>query len=206
MAQIDFYSGEDFTINDLSGSGLGFYGDSGFGASVAVGAYQGRTFITNGNGTTQGPEVDNVKFLNSASGILGQTGSGIALTAIPNYQATLNIRFTHTSDVQTQNGEVRIFDRSNIANPASGVTTKVAEIIHPDPVQNNNGSGDVSWITPAGSSIVVDIIDSPGISGLRPSGPNTTDDRHDWYLAISASPDSIGSKTQYGLYVELEFL
>jgi len=47
---------------------------------------------------------------------------------------------------------------------------------------------------------------SPGTSGLRPSGANTLDARHDWYVAISASPDSIGSKTLYGLYISLEFL
>ena len=30
--------------------------------------------------------------------------------------------------------------------------------------------------------------------------------RHDWYLALSASPQSIGSKTDYGLYFTLEYL
>ena len=47
MALISFLAGEDDTINDLAGSGLGFYGAAGFGASVQVGQYQGRTFITN---------------------------------------------------------------------------------------------------------------------------------------------------------------
>lgn len=32
------------------------------------------------------------------------------------------------------------------------------------------------------------------------------DDRHDWYIALSSSPDSIGSKLNYGLYVTLEYL
>ena len=30
--------------------------------------------------------------------------------------------------------------------------------------------------------------------------------RHDWYLALSASPQSIGSKTDYGLYFTIEYL
>ena len=30
--------------------------------------------------------------------------------------------------------------------------------------------------------------------------------RHDWYLALSASPQSIGSKTDYGLNFTLEYL
>jgi hypothetical protein len=50
------------------------------------------------------------------------------------------------------------------------------------------------------------LIASPGTSGLSPSGADTVDVQHDWYVAISGSPDSIGSKTQYGLYVSLEYL
>jgi len=205
MATVSFHAGSLFTIDNLSGSGLGFYG-AGFGNSVAVGAYQDTTFITNSNGTTQGPQVDNIKFKDSASGIINSASSGVALTAIPNYLSTLNIRFTHTSAVKTQNAKLRIYDRTSVDNPASGVTTKVAELIHPDTVQNNNGSGDTSWNTPTGSSVIMDLVASPGISGQRPNGSETTATDHDWYTAISASPDSIGSKTLYGLYFECEYL
>lgn len=205
MAQISFYAGEDFNINNLTGSGLGFYG-SAFGDSVNVGEYQATTFITDSNGTSQGPQVDNVKYLNSASGIVNSSSSGIPLISIPNYQATLNIRFTHSSAVRVQNAKARIFDRASINNPASGVTTKFAEIIHPNTTQLPTGSGDTTWHTPAGSSVVVDLVASPGTSGFSPNGISTSDTQHDWYAAISASPDSIGSKTQYALYVSLEYL
>ena len=30
--------------------------------------------------------------------------------------------------------------------------------------------------------------------------------QHDWYVALSASPESIGSKTDFGLYFTLEYL
>lgn len=210
MAAIDFYinTGIDFNIN-TGPSGLGFFGDSGFGASVSVGAWQGKTYVTDGNGVTQGPEAQNVKYLNAGSGILGSTGTGIGLQAIPNWQSTVNVRFTHGSAVQAQNVEARIYDRTNINLGASGVTTKVAEIIHPGATQVANGSGDSQWLTPAGSAVVVDLANSPGTSGIfAGNGTNSTysAQRHDWYLAISASPDSIGAKTQYGLYVSLEYL
>ena len=72
----------------------------------------------------------------------------------------------------------------------------------------------------------LDLTASPGISGLNTSAAETLPSgnadgsqnwvtnegsahqgvRHDWYLALSASPDSIGSKTQYGLYFTLEYL
>jgi hypothetical protein len=73
--------------------------------------------------------------------------------------------------------------------------------------------------------------DLPLTSGPGPSGLNTSSDdtiaaigtngytnwisksgeacrskRHDWYLALSASPGSIGSKTDFGLYFTLEYL
>ena len=205
MAQIDFYAGENFGIDNLSGSGLGFFGGA-FAYSVAVGEWQESTFITDGNGTSQGPQVDNIQYLNAMSGVVNGASSGIALTAIPNYLATLNPRFTHSSAVKTQNAKAYIYDRTSINNPASGVTTKLAELIHPNTTQTNDGSGDATWNTPTGSSVVVNLTPSPGISGVSPNGPSTTATDHDWYLALSASPDSIGSKTQYGLFISLEYL
>lgn len=214
MATISFYAGQ-VSIANLNGSGLGFYGSSGFGASVSVNSYQDNTYITNSTGTTQGAQVWNTKWVHPNSGNLN--GTVVNLSGIPNYQATLNVRFEHTSAVKTQNAELRIYDRSNINNPASGVTTKVAQIIHPDVAQTVNGSGDGTWKgeainsqtgtqTVGGSGVVVPLIASPGSSGLRPNGAATTDTRHDWYTVISASPDSIGSKTNFGLYVSLEYL
>lgn len=205
MATLTFYAGEQFAISAMQGSGLGFYG-GGFGQSVNVGEYQDSTFITNGAGTSQGPQVDNIKWLNTASGIVNGASSGVALTAIPNYLATLNVRFTHTSAVRTQNAKLRVYDRTSINNPASGVLCKVAELIHPDTVQNNTGSGSSTWQTPTGSSVIMSLTASPGHSGLRPNGASTTADTHDWYFAISASPESIGSKTLFALYCELEYL
>ena len=38
------------------------------------------------------------------------------------------------------------------------------------------------------------------------TGSAHTSARHDWYAALSASPHSIGSKTQYGLYFTVEYL
>lgn len=210
MASLDFYinTGIDFNIT-FGGSGLGFFGDAGFGASVPVGTYQGKTYVTDGNGIVQGPEAKNVKWQNAGSGILGQTGSGIGLQAIPNYQATLNPRFTHGSAVKVQNVQLYIYDRYSINNPASGVTTKVAELIKPSVIQGPGGSGDSQWITPGGSAVIVSLAKSPGMSGFNAGDGSAsvyTDTRHDWYVAISASPDSIGAKTQYGLYLSLEYL
>jgi hypothetical protein len=205
-ATISFHAGTAGSIANLAGSGLGFFG-AGFGQSVEVGEYQDTTYITDGNGSTQGAVCENTKWVHQASG--DQSDAGVLnLQYIPNRLATLNIRFTNDSAVRTQNAKLRIFDRSSINNPASGVTTKVAELVHPDPNQANiSNSSDPSWNTPTGSSVVLTLNNvSPGQSGQSPNGAYTSDTRHDWYTAISASPDSIGAKTLYGLYVELEYL
>jgi hypothetical protein len=206
MATISFYSDTE-GVENLLGSGLGFYG-AGFGRSVAVGEYQQTTFITDGNGTVEGAQVDNIKWIHPNSGQVNG-GGDILLTHIPNRLSTLNPRFTHDSAVQVQNVELRIYDRVDVNNPPSGVTCKVAELIHPNPTNGAGGSGDTSWITPQGSAVVVDLAPSPGISGLfAGNGSNSTapGTEHSWYVALSASPDSIGSKTLFGLSLSLEYL
>ena len=238
MATIAFYAGESTAIHHMQGSGLGFFGST-FGNSVAVGAFQDTTFITNAAGTTQGAAADNIKYKDSHSGIIAAAAAGTGLRFIPNNRASLNIRFTHTSGVKTQNVKLRIFDRVNADYPATGVTTRVAELLHPATAMTVQGSGDHVWwgdlassgqdkfqgvyagspnqdvrlgsssYTVGGTGILVPLANSPGPSGefaRDGSGSVHSSQQHDWYVALSSSPDSIGSKTQYGLYVSLEYL
>ena len=205
MALISFLA-DDLSVN-LNGSGLGFFGAGGFGQSVEVGLYQGTTYITDGNGSLDGGAVTNTKYAHPSSGINSDIGTDpVAITTIPNRLATLNVRFTHDTTVKLQNTKVRIFDRSNINNPASGVVTKVAQVIHPYPLVDATGSGDSTWSTPAGSSVIMTLTGSPGLSGAWTTSTTWTDTQHDFYLLISGSPSSIGAKTLYGLYVETEYL
>jgi|TARA_R110000765_G_scaffold100811_2_gene188780 hypothetical protein len=236
MASISFFAGST-SINNLSGSGLGFFGGS-FGQSVQLNSFQDTTYITNGNGSTNGGAGNNVKYSTDtkafAAGIVPATG----LKYIPNEKASLNVRFTNDTAVRTQNCKLRIFDRVNKDHAASGVITRVAELLHPSTSYSVEGSGDTTWWgssthdgsdahgtyagssnpsdrlptgtnTVGGSGIFVPLAQSPGPSGYY-SGNGSANTgqytQHDWYLGLTASPDSIGSKTQYGLYVELEYL
>lgn len=203
MALISFYT-QDNHVQNLNNSGLGFYGTS-FGDSVEVGQYQESTFITDSTGTNQGPQGNNVKYVHPNSGSIDGLDP-VNLLNIPNYLTTMNARFTHGSSVRTQNVKFYVYDRSNINNDPSGVLCKCAEIIHPNTDQTGlTGSGDASWVTVQGSGSILSLVDSPGTSGLSPNGPSTQDTRHDWYLAISASPESVGSKTFAG-YFSVEYL
>lgn len=210
-AQIKFYAGGyGFPINDLSGSGLGQFGTGGFGQSVPVGEYQDTTFITNSDGTTQGPQTNNVKYITATSGqVTG--GTTINNLAIPNYQSTLNIRLTNSTPVKVQNARLYVYDRVNINNAPSGATVACAHVIHPSLSQVTGGSGSTNWEFPAGSSYLDmsrynnGVLFSPGASGLGLGGSNSQDVTHDWYLNISMSPNSIGSKLS-SIYFTTDYL
>ena len=124
----------------LSGSGLGFFGTEA-GSSVQIGSYQDSTFISNADGSTTSGQANNTKYLASthpsgmvAMGETGGAGYTVGLSGVKSMKGTLGIQFDHTSAVKTQNVQLRIYDRTNINNPASGVNTKAAEIV------NFNGS------------------------------------------------------------------
>ena len=237
MATISFYAGST-AINNLTGSGLGFFGGS-FGQSVELNKWQDTTFITDGTGSNNAGSANNIKYYNATQGYAPNIVPPTGLKYIPNKNATCNIRFTNNSAVKTQNVRLRIFDRNNKDHAASGVTTRVAELLNPRLTYGLvDGSGDAKWWgdpthngtdvfsgmsgspnasdrlptgtnTVGGSGIIVPLSQSPGPSGQFAGGGNTNTGQytqHDWYLAITASPDSIGSKTQYGLYVEIEYL
>ena len=168
-----------------------------------------KTYITNSTGTSQGPEATNIKYLNSASGYIAGASSGVSITCIPNYQATLNIHARFDSAVKVQDVKFYIYDRTSINNPASGVTCRCCEIVHPTTTQINNGSGDSTWTLCAATGSYLTLSNSPGVSGFYAGNSSNslwTDVDHDFYVCLSASPDSVGSKTLFGAYVELSYL
>ena len=325
MAEILFQRkyANDMTVGHytLGGSGLGFFGSTA-GSSVQIGSYNDRTDVSNGDGSTTGASANNWKFIDTVATPTYPSGavtidSGSSYTTdlrfAKSYECTVGIMFQHSSAVKTQNVQLRIYDRANINYPASGVNTKVAEIINWGAGDNNAsqgsaaaaaaghiGSGDVFWWgepwpeealtsstdnyyinssavsfyngmntsskvngdsrlggatgddkTVGGTGIIVPLVNSPGSGqrGLRLASQATAslsplpkwiqylsstyqgyfngnfgnghsdatlktrshggtgyDLAHTWCVGLSASPLSIGSKEQYGLYVSLEYL
>jgi len=252
MAEIKFIAntnvGDSDIITHTEGSGLGFYG-TGYGVSVPVASRQDSTWLTNGDGTenTNMKQLHNTK-LDSLTEIGSSTTDPVVtgkvkadtvekvdLTKLPNYLCPLNIRFEHTEDVMVQNCKLRIFDRNNIENHATGVVTYVYEARHPfdSPSYDglsHRGESALEWqeFDPTEDMADMTFTYSPGSGGLNSTTAdeatsatkfNTGDlsdatylgnlhksKRHDWYVALSAQPTEIGSKTKYGLYFTLEYL
>ena len=134
----------------VNGSGLGFYGSGGFGTSVPLLSYNKTTYLTNSDGTANGGQIRNNEFISGiwgASGVrLNNTPSSTGMLAKLNgMKSSLVIHFDHTSTVKTQNVQLRIYDRNNIDSPASGVITKVAEVV------NFGGQSYSTWLGNASS-------------------------------------------------------
>jgi hypothetical protein len=208
MAAINFYvyDGSDFSVN-LSGSGIGAFSSAGFGQSVEVGDYNDLLFVTDSNGLEQGSQVYTVKYTHPNSGLVQGDSESLNLLAIPNYQAPINIRFTHDTDINVQNARLYCYDR-DLINPPSGVTVKMAEIIHPNTAQDLSGSGDHTWYTTSAPGSYLPLAESPGASGLyAASGTGSTELglSHDWYVVYSCSPDT-GSSKYFSAYCQFEYL
>jgi len=197
MAEIKMYIGE----NDVAigtGEALGFFGPAGFGDPLSIDEFNGRTFITDTDGSTEFVECDNCRKISSSDVVIGQTGDGIDIRNLPNYLSTVNLRFTHGQAVLVQNAQL-------IAIVPTGLSIFGAEIIHTSRLQTATGVGDTSWATMGGSGQALTLVDSPATSGLSPFGPASTDIRHDWYIALSASPTLPGDK-EFSFQADLEYI
>lgn len=204
MSQIDMYIAENDVKID-AGEVLGFFGQNGFGDPLSLNEFNGRTFVTNSSGSISYEECDNCLRISSSGVIIGQTGSGINLINLPNYLTTVNLRFTHPQAVLVQNAKLIAFDGISELNDPVGIDIYAADIIHTSRFQSDTGTGDSTWTKIAGSGQQLNMIDSPGTSGISPLGPATSDIRHDWYIALSVSPTTPSNKN-FSLRVDLEFI
>ena len=204
MSLIDMYIAETDVKIDI-GEALGFYGFAGFGSPLSLGETNGRTFITDTTGAVSKEECDNCRRSSSSGVIVGQTGSGINLLNLPNYLTTINLRFTHPTAVLIQNARLVAFDGTTLENAPTGLSIYGAETIHTSRLQTDTGTGDSAWTLMQGSGLQLDLVSSPGTSGISPLGPATTDTRHDWYVALSAIPTTPGDKT-FSFRADLEYI
>lgn len=205
-------------VDNLGGSGLAFYGSTAS-SSVQIGEYQSSTYIGSADGSVYKDETNNIKYLagtypSGQTNIGGQfgTATNIGLSGVKSFQGTLGIEFGHTTAVNTQNAQLRVYDRSNINYPASGVNTKVAEIINHDGysaasayanqgtlgnTSNAVGSGDsLWWGEPWPAELVTKnyFTNSNGVvfyNGLD-SVTNTNGDSRLSAAAIAGSYDTVG--------------
>ncbi len=115
------------------------------------------------------------------------------LLEVLNSEATIRVELMTDSAIATQNTTFRTFDKTSIDDAPSGVDVYAAEVrTEFGPV----GSGDTFWTPNLGGSGVILTLDDQGDAATT----------HNWWLALSASPTTIGEKTNFAFYFETEFL
>lgn len=172
---------------------LGFFGST-FGFSIQVDAFNNTTFVTTDDGSADHGQCPNLRWANATGTFVASESIGTELLEVNDDESTIRIRLTTDSAVVTQNAAFRVFDRTSIANEPSGVVVYAAEIRKGQ--VGVRGSGNAGWAQISGVTAL----------SFQDRTSETPSTQHDFFVAISVSPDSIGEKTAVGFYSEFEFL
>jgi hypothetical protein len=159
---------------------LQFAGGS-FGAAVTVSEYNTSTHVESSVGAddSSANTPNNNKYIASGTADWGDGTEN--LDQIATTEAALKINFSHGSSVVTSNTKFYAYDGTTPATAPTGVTFYAAEV------------GDSAWTNAEGSGSALAIDD------------DTTGTSHDYFIAVSASPESVGLKTAFKLRIELTY-
>lgn len=194
--------------NTSGANHIGFFGAGGPGGvpfAVVVDQYQDLTFITNTSGVNLGNppfgvpgsgKLNNFKFQTTTTANVSGV-AGVQLTDIPQNSGTILIRLIPSGspapEVQTQNAIVR-----TVALNASSGVDDVTDIVTGVKVQMFEPAADSSWTQTAG----VGALDNR----LFLQDHNDADTVHDFFVAISVSPEAVGERDNFGTFAVIEFL
>lgn len=159
-----------------------------FDSAITVGAYNDTTHVESSVGAndSNGNTPNNVKFISATGGTGGDSqadwGDGTEdLDQITDAECTLKITFAHGSAVAVSAHTFYAYDGSTTTAVPTGVTFYAAE------------QGDTNWTNAEGSAAGLTVTDSASATS------------HDFYIAVSASPESVGEKTAFSLRSQLTY-
>lgn len=153
-----------------------------FGSAITVGAYNDSTHVESSVGAddSSANTPHNNKYLTSNTVSLNGAGSS-SLSAAATSACALKINFADAASVTTTSHIFYAYDGSTTTAVPTGVTFYAAE------------QGDANWTNAEGSAAAVTITD------------DTASTSHDYYILMSASPESVGLKTAFKLRDELTY-
>ncbi len=192
--------------NTSGANHVGFFGAGGprgVPFAVIVDKYQDSTYITNTSGENMGiapfglPEsgrLNNTKFEEGELANINGVG-GIELSGIPQLSGTLLIRFVPSGaiPVRTQN----VLLRTVILTATSGIDD-VTGVVVGLKVQGFEPAADNAWTQTAGGGALdnrIFFVDH-----------NVPDLIHDFFVSLSASPEAVGERNDFGMFFIIEFL
>jgi hypothetical protein len=165
---------------------------------VTVGAWQDGTHLGNGDpGTDQcgANHVPNVKYLTGTTMSVDGGGSeNINDTNLLETECTLRIKLDTTGEgsTATQNGRFYCYDGATTTTEAVGVDVYAFErgVSASAWTQVNDDTGNI------GGDNTGERLDL---------GDKTSATTHYWYIAVSASPESVGGKSSFDFGITVEF-
>jgi hypothetical protein len=174
----------DTTI--ISTDKLQFAGGA-FDDPITVNEYNDSTHVKDvGNADKSSANTpNNVKFISQSGGTGGDSqadwGGGTEdLDQIQNSEATLKINFSHGTAVAISEAKIYAYDGSTVTVAPTDIDVRMAEV------------GDTNWTEAEGQASACTLADKTAATS------------HDFYVAVSMSPTSVGTKT--GKYrVELSY-
>lgn len=192
--------------NTSGANSLGFFGaggPQGVPFAVIVDAYQDATFITGVSGFNMGVapfgllasgELFNSKFIDSSTANV-EGDPSVALTNVPQESGTLLMRFvpSGSTEVRTQNTLLRTV----VLNATSGVNN-VGDVVVGLKVQCFEPGADSAWTQTAGTGALD--------NRLFLLDHNVASLQHDFFATLSASPENVGERNDFGFFLIIEFL
>ncbi len=192
--------------NTSGANHVGFFGaggPEGIPFAVIVSRYQDATFITNTSGFNLGRdpyglpgsgELINHKFVDTSTANVSGTGE-VSLINVTRPSGTLLVRFlaSGTTEVRTQNAILYTV----VLNASSGVDD-VTSVVAGLKVQGYEPEVDSTWTQTAGAGAIDNrlLILDHDVAELQ----------HDFFVGLSASPENVGERNDFGFFMVIEFL
>ena len=176
-----------FTLQGSSDTVIGatdrlqFAGAGGFDSKVTVGAYNDSTHVKSSADAndSNGNTPENNKYV---SGTTADWGDGVEnLNLITDAECALKINFSDAASVEITDAIFYAYDGTTTTAVPTGVTFQAAE------------QGDANWSNAEGSAAAVALADQAAATS------------HDYFIAVSASPESVGLKSAFAIRVELTY-
>ncbi len=160
-----------------------------FDSAIAITEYNDSTHVESSGGVddSSGNTPNNNKFVSQTGGGGGDSqadwGDGTEdIDAILEAECAVKINFSDASSVAISATKFYAYDGTTPATAPSNITVKAAE------------QGDTNFTDAEGSGSALDLTDQTAATS------------HDYYIVLSASPDTVGEKTAFAFRMELTYV
>ncbi len=170
------------TATEIGTSDILQFAGATFDSAITVSQHNDSTHVETdvGGDKSEDNGPHNTKYIDS--GVVSHNGGGTAaVDSISEANCPLKVNFTNEPAVAVTNHTLYAYDASTTTDGPTDVTFFAAE------------QGDSTWTAAEGSGSAVSV-------GTSASGTS-----HDFFFLVSASPDSVGEKTDFKIRDELTY-